>query len=146
MKKVYLITSGCYSDYHVECAFSSRELAEAWLSDLPRQGDYSIEEFALDDMSDRPRAGLRVVGDLISGRAEVYEKELRGTLDPILIHKHWTNQLPLMSFEVDGSDKDRALKIFSEKRAQFLAQAPTSPIAFDYQGSYDRDTLTRLGD
>ena len=59
MKTVYIITSGCYSDYHIECCFSTREKAEEYLevikNNLYNDGirlwnysDYDIEEYIID--------------------------------------------------------------------------------------------------
>ncbi len=45
--KVYIVTSGAYSDYQINAVFSTREKAESFVNggtDL-----YSIEEFPLDD-------------------------------------------------------------------------------------------------
>ena len=58
MSNVYLLTAGCYSDYHIVGAFSSRKLAEEAIDKLSeRKGDYyngflhdlpEIEEYELD--------------------------------------------------------------------------------------------------
>uniref|UniRef100_A0A6M3J911 Uncharacterized protein n=1 Tax=viral metagenome TaxID=1070528 RepID=A0A6M3J911_9ZZZZ len=57
-RKVYLITAGEYSDYHVEAAFSSRDGAVLWLEEAyPSHAGYDdprIEEIFLDP---RPRPG-----------------------------------------------------------------------------------------
>ncbi len=50
MAKVYLVTEGSYSDYHVVAAFSTYELAAAF--NAWRDGDAEIEEYELD--VDRP--------------------------------------------------------------------------------------------
>ena len=46
-KIIYLVTEGEYSDYHIEGVFSSRELAEEYISGDCKDG--SIEEYYLDD-------------------------------------------------------------------------------------------------
>lgn len=54
-KKVFLITSGTYSDYSVGAVFSTRELAEAYLADLKKinlNDDSLIEEWPLDSAGD----------------------------------------------------------------------------------------------
>ena len=46
-KIIYLVTEGEYSGYHIEGVFSSRELAEKYISGDCKDG--SIEEYYLDD-------------------------------------------------------------------------------------------------
>ena len=48
--KIYLVSTGEYSDYHIIAAFSTRELAEAFSS--PFDGEWStigIEEYTVDE-------------------------------------------------------------------------------------------------
>ena len=45
METVYLVTDGCYSDYHVEAAFSTEEKADAYAGAVGHGG---VEEFTLD--------------------------------------------------------------------------------------------------
>ena len=60
MSKVYVVTNGCYSDYHIVRVFSTKELALEFTGSILEQStyDYSIEEWALDledGMVVRPR-------------------------------------------------------------------------------------------
>lgn len=50
MATIYLVTSGCYSDYSIEAAFSSRELAEQFIGKLGSRAlsDASITERIID--------------------------------------------------------------------------------------------------
>ncbi len=59
MKKIYIITSGSYSDYGIECCFSTKAKAEEYLKlikenldkediSMWRYLDYRIEEYILD--------------------------------------------------------------------------------------------------
>ena len=45
-EKVFVITSGCYSDYHIEAIFKSREKAEAYCQ---CHKDCEIEEYEFND-------------------------------------------------------------------------------------------------
>lgn len=51
--KVYLVTSGCYSDYGVVGAFSTKELAETFLNGAEDKGyGYRIEDYDLDNQTE----------------------------------------------------------------------------------------------
>lgn len=52
MSKVYIVTEGEYSDYHIEAVFSTRENAEKFIAARDTAyylGDYEIEELDLDE-------------------------------------------------------------------------------------------------
>jgi hypothetical protein len=46
-KKIFIVTSGEYSDYHIEGVFSTKKLAEEFVATLSR--DARVEEYALDE-------------------------------------------------------------------------------------------------
>lgn len=56
MKKqtVYLVTSGCYSDYRLDAIFSTREKAQKYINIRKREENYwdpnDIEEWTLDEL------------------------------------------------------------------------------------------------
>lgn len=43
-KKVYIVTSGCYSDYIIDAIFSTRELAEEYIDNGNGYNDSEIIE------------------------------------------------------------------------------------------------------
>lgn len=47
---VWIVTEGCYSDYHIEGVFSSRELAEAYAQTI-KGGEVNIAEWDVDAQS-----------------------------------------------------------------------------------------------
>ena len=51
-RKVYLVTQGRYSDYHVEAVFSTKEKAQAWIDSSREQG-CEIEEWDIDSPIER---------------------------------------------------------------------------------------------
>lgn len=66
MAKVYVVTSGDYSDYHVSAAFSTRDAADTYaaLNNHPREQwyeTYRVEEFDLDTPIERPTTGAYIV-------------------------------------------------------------------------------------
>lgn len=57
MAKVYIVTSGCYSDYGIEACFTTKEKAQEYINNSKKTKDYSysdigIEEYELDGKTD----------------------------------------------------------------------------------------------
>lgn len=48
-KLVFVVTQGCYSDYHIEAIFSKFDYAKAFKDSLPHSRDVDIEEWDLDE-------------------------------------------------------------------------------------------------
>lgn len=46
-KKIYIVTSGCYSDYRIEQVFSTKEKANEFIQQ--HGTDYGIEEYVVDE-------------------------------------------------------------------------------------------------
>ena len=46
-KKIYIVTSGCYSDYRIERVFSTKEKANEFIQQ--HGTDYRIEEYVVDE-------------------------------------------------------------------------------------------------
>lgn len=56
--RIFLVTGGQYSDYHIEAAFSTRELAERYIGGNTDEDSYDylgVEEFELDSSSEQYR-------------------------------------------------------------------------------------------
>lgn len=57
MAKVYIVTSGCYSDYTINVCFSTKEKAQEYINNSKKTKNYSyrdirIEEYELDGKTD----------------------------------------------------------------------------------------------
>lgn len=66
MNKVYIVTSGCYSDYTIEAVFSTYEKAQEYIhkrSGLWGTGDDCIECFELDEAVKDGRIGYSITFD-----------------------------------------------------------------------------------
>jgi len=50
MDKVYIVTSGCYSDYSIERVFLDKEKAEKYVS-VSHRNDMSVEEYDITDLN-----------------------------------------------------------------------------------------------
>lgn len=49
MDKVFIVTSGCYSDYMIEAVFSTHENAEEYIDSKQYPSEFRIEEYRIDD-------------------------------------------------------------------------------------------------
>lgn len=134
MKKVYVVTKGCYSDYHIVSVWSDKEKAEK----IAKYWSYGcdsaeVEEWELDP--DMP--------DDISSMKEYYHIKYarpigfdKGFWTAEKISKHgkdaendveWTMERNNYSwFEMDiftdcVKDEDHAIKIAQDKRAELIA-------------------------
>ena len=62
MNKVYVVTAGCYSDYHIVAVFSTKEKAEEYIA--YHGTDYRFEGYGLDKEFERKESLWCVVIDL----------------------------------------------------------------------------------
>lgn len=76
MKKVYVVTAGCYSDYHIVAVFSTKEKAEEYIA--YHGTDYNLEEYDLDKEFEREVSLWCVTFDLPGGEETVASR----TSDP----------------------------------------------------------------
>lgn len=120
MEKVYLVTSGCYSDYCVHRVFSTKENAQKWMGD---DKDFEIEEFDLDDMSghdfnvlNHVRVKMDYYGKVLKAEQSIGEP---GRL--VSIVKPWGGVYPVLSVHVKTLDIDEAVKVTNEIRARIIA-------------------------
>lgn len=58
-RKVFTVSSGMYSDYHIVCVFTTRELAEEYVARQADQDEF-VEEYELLDTLPEGRAWYRV--------------------------------------------------------------------------------------
>jgi len=70
LSKIYLVTTGEYSDYQVKAAFSSKEKAQALIDDYLGEKANDLEEYELDEVTVKPglhvfAVNLKRNGDLI---------------------------------------------------------------------------------
>lgn len=124
--KVYVITKGCYSDYHI-CAVALDEEKATRLAKLysGRYDDAEVEEYDTDDPA-----------DLLNGRVpyEVYFAD-DGRTDVVCRVDYYGDFSPgvssleptpwsqwSLSVRLYATDEDTAVKIAAEKRAKYLAE------------------------
>ena len=158
-KKVYLVTKGCYSDYKVHLVFSTKEGAEKYIEKISPEERESenvhIEEFTLDIKKEQPFSGLLLMMELESGEVKgilpslfnfyyPYDDDYYDKFDPSL-RVYLNNKVlkPHFSMSFDHTDKERAVKVMSEKRAALIATYGS--IENLKAGRYHRDNLNYIG-
>jgi hypothetical protein len=136
--KIYLATSGCYSDYSVHQAFKNEEDAEAYIDGMY---DGHVEEYELWDDPVKKRKhwylewqSFKRVFSRVNGGLETRDVE------PEPLISSWTEDAvgvlklrvvwetmefggrTLDRLTVHGPSEEAVLKVFSEQRAQYLAR------------------------
>lgn len=128
--KVYVATSGEYSDYRIQHIFANREDAEAYA------GSDDVTEWDVLDHPVEQRAWYQLIwSPKIQDREHVpgyrmgnpYEQtwpeDFNG--DPGYAAHHWTSRGSEVVLCVQGWELDRVRKVYSEQRAQYLAENQT---------------------
>lgn len=129
--KVYIVTSGCYSDYGVEGVFSTRENAQKVVdlyspgSDF--MGEWRIEEFELDRLMTFAERGKQLYSIEMEKDGTVVKcnVEFREDLPPdeefhYVSFKSFPCRLCLIT-HVIATSKEHAIKIANERRAFLIA-------------------------
>ena len=122
MKKMYLVTDGCYSDYHVMGVFDDKELAKKYIKSFGG----GIEEYELNPAEPFLRLGYKPY----SLQIDIYGKYW--TAEPIK-KSYWhdisdigeVDYYPkdkIMTLVLWAKDKQHAIKIAREKRREFIVK------------------------
>jgi hypothetical protein len=124
MKTVWLVTNGEYSDFHVVGIFSSKENAELVVKTCG--GD--VEETPIDPFIEELNQGLFLfwVSMWRDGEAQsVYQESVDGEPVSPKVVEHFGIRADGGGSRLNGNvwakDKEHAVKIFNEKRAQMIA-------------------------
>lgn len=118
--KIYIVTSGEYSEYHIDAVFSTQELAEDYIQ---QNGiDYGIEEYNLDEEIDRNTKLWRVefnIKDCELKDASVRDYREDDFRDTCKVSDFF--DCSLIDFFVDADTMNKAVKIASERFAAVKA-------------------------
>lgn len=117
MKKVYLVSTGDYSDYHVVAAFSKREKAEKFL-ELGMYG--KVEELVLDKLGDMMSRGYRWY-DVDMKKDGTVEKVELGYNNGLDGNDWWEVWGDSVKAAVLAKSEKHAIKIVNEKRIMGIA-------------------------
>ena len=124
MNKIYVVTSGDYSDYGIDAIFTSRELAQAFINAFKKRDydEFRIEEFELNPYKTEIRKGyfaffVRMQKD---GKCtEVYKENSSYGFNGGIDYGFDVNKN--MYCHVFAKDDKHAVKITNEKRTELIA-------------------------
>lgn len=127
--KVYVVTSGSYSDYGIETICSTRELAEMYCEAVG--GD--IEEWHLDEYRTPLERGLRPYAVCMDrqgnsdGGAEKIDYNIPKTIKGVVQLGAWPNARADFRWRGWAKTKTHAIKIANDLRRQALAENKFPP-------------------
>ena len=116
-KKVYVITKGVYSDYHICAVTSNKKTAEILRKTYSENSwdDAKIEEWDLNGDPEEIRIMFRVVFGNIETTCEFDEYENREAI-------YCPKGSGVITVYVRAKDKESAIKIAAERKAEYLAR------------------------
>lgn len=143
MSKIYVVTSGSYSDFGIEGVFSTEELAKEWVGDLDNR--YDIREYELDDFTLAPKAGYAVWMRFEDGSVrETHFNEVTDDMFSkiILYSKNMVYKNEILGY-FRGKDIQQGIKALNEMRVQIKAKYNGFPPANGDRGFVilDRNTF-----
>ena len=120
-KKIYIVTSGEYSDYGINAVFTTKEKAADYVEQ--HGTDYNVEEYDLDEEVEKKAqlwsVGFRVDdGELLEATTRSFEEDK--VRDTCSVKLSWSGKL-YITFYIDADSMDRAIKIASERFAAVKA-------------------------
>lgn len=120
MSKIYIITCGQYSDYHIVGIYDDKELAEERLPLYDAKYRYAdIKEYELNPQVDHPKGLLPYSVKMdIEGNAKA-ERESIACFSGREWEPYGDNKS--VSFEMWAKDEAHAIKIANERRVQLIA-------------------------
>ena len=122
MAKAYVITSGCYSDYHI-CAVTLDKHKAETLKTVYEKIEYdevNIEEYELDAHYDRFESGCKMYLVQFDCEGNIHHVCGYRSPDDEVIYETWGGRF--INAFVWAKDQESAIKIAAEKRAKYLAE------------------------
>ena len=125
MKKIYLVTQGNYSDYHVVSAFSEKALAQSFIDSFVKN-DYEpleIEEYEIDKLSEQLRNGYKAYSVLMEKDGTCIEVEQVSCLYPEKAQREsisFSYDKKYMDTSMFAKDEKHAVKIANERRIRAI--------------------------
>ena len=122
--KVFVVTSGEYSDYRIESVFSTRKKASEYLD--TKDDGYTLEVFDLDAPIERKTQIYEISFEL--DKKKVWSVRTIGDVrykDTIHIGGRYFNNRKTIDIYVESDSRKRALKIASERYGAIIAGEQT---------------------
>ena len=122
--KVFVITSGEYSDYRIERVFSARQKALEYLD--TKDDDYRLEEYYLDEPIERQTQVFCISFELDEKKVrKVSTRYGKCYKDLIQVCESWCSDDSSLDIYVESDSKKRALKVASERYGAVIAGEQT---------------------
>ena len=122
--KVFVVTTGEYSDYTIDRVFSTRQKAVEYLD--TKDDNYSLEVFDIDEPIERRTQLYEISFELDKKKvwrvSTYYDKRLK---DLIHIGGRYFNNVKTLDIYVESDSRKRALKIASERYGAIIAGEQT---------------------
>lgn len=127
MGKVFIVTSGSYSDYGIDAVFSSEELAKKFIESFAVSGYMSmdIEEWELNPFDEDLKRGRKPYMLRINKEGHAYDIELEDSTYGFDCQnrnqkKPFYDNKKSLVLHVFADDENHAIKIANEKRVKIL--------------------------
>ena len=131
--KIYVVTSGCYSDFHIDAMFSTREKAQKYI-DAAKFDDWDeingITEYDIDSASTEPPKSMIVSGyfeedelDVINfddGKEEPWSFSME-MVDGVAFDVTFTGNIAVRPGETAEQFHERAEKVVTDKYFEWKA-------------------------
>lgn len=127
MKKIYVVTSGAYSDYGIDAVFDTEELAKKYIASFNKGGFYEmfIEEWILNPNKEEIKEGrkaYRIRMDKQGNTTEIeWSNSAFGFKEKIGDGISFTYNNQFMNCYCFAKDDKHAVKIANERRIQYIA-------------------------
>lgn len=124
-KKVYVVTSGEYSDYHIKGIFDSREMAEEYINYSTYSDLNDIEEYNLNEPPDKREKIFEIRSDFENIDCKIVGHSSEPMMYKDLMHIMnfgLGDRKQYIYFYICTDTRDRAIKIASERLRQVKAE------------------------
>lgn len=120
-KKIYIVTEGSYSEYHIEAVFSTREKAEEFMD--TKDDEAEIEEFPLDAPVERNVTTWEIGLDLVNKNIRSVKSWTSRQKDLVMIGgtSLLADKENIIVFTIESDSRERAIKIASERFGAVIA-------------------------
>lgn len=125
--KIYVVTSGEYSDYGINALFSTKELAQLFIDKFTvarKRSEFNeIMEAEVDEMESDLRSDRKPFNINMKRDGEITYCESGGTYGTYdgVIKIHYFHK-DLLEISLFADDKEQAIKIANEKRLKYLLE------------------------
>lgn len=127
MSTIYVVTDGCYSDFHVEGIFDDKAVADALVEHLnghDKDGDSYVTEYVLNERAPEIREKrFQFYVSMQRDGTSYVSPEFNYNDDPLhMKHSPFPTDKSCLAGIVYASSKEHAVKIVNERRTQLIAQ------------------------